>query len=362
MACYNPNMAPSMAKALLAWYRANARALPWRGSGDPYAIWISEIMLQQTRVETVLPYYARWMQRFPTADSVAAARLDEVLRLWEGLGYYRRAVNLHRAARVLVEQHGGTLPRTLEELRRLPGVGRYTAAAIASLAFGQDEVALDGNLRRALARYFDLELDPRTAEGERALLAKARRAQPAGKSAQFNQALMDLAATLCTPRSPACGACPLRSGCLAFRRGTQAARPVRSRRGPLPQRQSVAGVVLQDGAALLLRRESGALLGDLWGFPEGERRPGESGRAALRRILRQRLGVRVQVGPALPALRHSYTHFQVVREAYLCRLAGDLPRRPGQRWVRRRALSRYPMGRLDRSLARLWAEAEDGEG
>jgi len=173
-------MASALAQALLPWFRANGRALPWRGSTDPYAIWVSEVMLQQTRVETVLPYYARWMERFPTLRSVAAAPLDEVLRAWEGLGYYRRAVNLHRAAGIMLAQYKGRLPTSLEQLRRLPGVGRYTAAAIASLAFGQDQLALDGNLRRVLARYFDLELDPRSAQGERRLLAQARPAMPAG--------------------------------------------------------------------------------------------------------------------------------------------------------------------------------------
>jgi len=355
-------MASDLAQWLLPWFRVHGRLLPWRGSTNPYAIWVSEIMLQQTRVETVLPYYARWMKRFPTVRSVAAAPLDEVLRVWEGLGYYRRAVNLHRAAEIVVMQYKGRLPTSLEQLRRLPGVGRYTAAAIASLAFGQDQVALDGNLRRVLARYFDLELDPRSVQGERKLLTQAQPAVPAGESSSFNQALMDLAAAVCTPRAPACGICPLRSGCLAFRRGVQASRPVRRPRGPLPQRRAVAGVVVREEAALLVRRESGGLLGDLWSFPGGELEEGENGRAGLRRILRQMLGVRVRIGQALPELRHSYTHFQVTRQAYLCLLTGDLPARPTLRWVRRRALGRYPMGKLDRSLARQWAEWSGAAG
>jgi len=350
-------MSSALAKALLPWFRAKGRRLPWRGVSDPYAVWISEIMLQQTRVETVLSYYTRWMARFPTIRSVAAAPLHQVLRLWEGLGYYRRAVNLHRAAKVIQQEHGGRLPESLEQLRRLPGVGRYTAAAIASLAFGQDQVALDGNLRRVLARYYDLEFDPRSPEGEHWLLAKARRAQPPGESAAFNQGLMDLAASVCTPRKPACAACPLRSGCLAFRRGVQAERPVRRPRRPMPQRRAVAAVVLREDAALLVRRDSGGLLGNLWGFPESELRSGETGRAAVRRAIKELLGVPVRVGRALPAHEHRYTHFEVTREAYVCRLAGEVPRRPGLRWVRRQALSRYPMGKLDRTLARRWAES-----
>jgi A/G-specific adenine glycosylase len=349
-------MSPALAKALLSWFRANGRTFPWRGTTDPYAVWISEIMLQQTRVETVVPYYNRWMERFPTIRSVADAPLNEVLRQWEGLGYYRRAVNLHRAAKVIQQEHGGRLPESVEQLRRLPGVGPYTAAAIASLAFGQDQVALDGNLRRALARFFDLELDPRSPEGERWLLAKARRASPPGESAAFNQALMDLAATVCTPRNPTCAACPLRSGCRAFRGGAQAERPVRRPRRPLPQRRAVAAVVLREDAALLVRRDPNGLLGDLWGFPESELRSGESGRAAVRRAIKELLGVPVRVGRALPTHEHRYTHFAVTREAYVCRLAGEVTRRAGLRWVRRQALARYPMGKLDRTLARRWAE------
>lgn len=349
-------MPPNLTQPLLAWFRAHARDLPWRGASDPYAIWVSEIMLQQTRVETVLPYYARWLQRFPTVESLAASSLDEVLRAWEGLGYYRRAVNLHRAAQVVVDRHAGRLPRTLEQLCQLPGIGRYTAAAIASLAFGQDQVALDGNLRRVLSRYIDLEIDPRSAQGERALLDAAQQAVPPGESAAFNQALMDLAGAVCTPRAPACGICPLRKGCRARRRGVQDARPIRPRRSPLPQRQAVAGVVLRDGAALIVRRQ-GQLLGGLWAFPDGELQPGEGLIAGLRRVLRHTLGIRVKVGTALPTLQHSYTHFQVTRHAFLCELRGEPPAGEGLRWVRRTRLSRYPMGKLDRSLAQLWAEA-----
>jgi A/G-specific adenine glycosylase len=265
-----------MAKALLAWYRANARALPWRGSADPYAIWISEIMLQQTRVETVLPYYARWMRRFPTADSVADARLDEILQLWEGLGYYRRAVNLHRAARVLVEQHGGQLPGTLEELRRLPGVGHYTAAAIASLAFGQDVVALDGNLRRVLARY-DLELDLRYGAGEQPSRAPSPAGAPAGKSADFNQALWTWRPR-CTRRLRL-RACPLRPGCR--RSSVGAGGPACPQPASSTAPAAVGrGVVLRNGAALLVRRESGSAAGR----PVGISRRASGGRARRARL------------------------------------------------------------------------------
>ena len=191
------------AKALLDWYSEHARDLPWRRTRDPYAIWVAEIMLQQTRVETVIPYYHRWMTRFPNITSLAQATLDEVLRHWEGLGYYRRAHHLHQAAAELLAQHDGLLPLALRDLEALPGIGAYTAAAIAALAFDEDAIALDGNLRRVFARLLNLELDARAPEGERRIRSRAEELLPAGQAASFNQALMDLGAAVCLPRSPA---------------------------------------------------------------------------------------------------------------------------------------------------------------
>ncbi len=195
-------------RRLLAWYRRNARTLPWRNHPDPYAIWVSEIMLQQTRVETVIPYFNRWMQRFPTIKTLAEASEQDVLNSWEGLGYYSRARNLHKAAEVVVEKFNGQLPRNLYALRQLPGIGRYTVGAITSMAFGMDEPTLDGNIRRVLARVFDISMPADSSSGEKALWDLAAQQLPKRKAGDYNQALMDLGATICLPKNPRCLICP----------------------------------------------------------------------------------------------------------------------------------------------------------
>nr|HMN62198.1 A/G-specific adenine glycosylase [Anaerolinea sp.] len=208
-------MLSEVSRRLLAWYRQSARKLPWRGSRDAYAVWVSEIMLQQTRVETVIPYFERWMERFPTLRALAEASEQDVLRVWEGLGYYSRARNLHRAAQRVVEQYGGQVPPARADLERLPGVGAYTAGAIASMAFGLDEAALDGNIRRVLARVFNLDLPARSPAGERRLWELAREHLPPGQAGDYNQAWMDLGASICTPQKPTCLVCPLVEVCQA---------------------------------------------------------------------------------------------------------------------------------------------------
>lgn len=348
-------MSTSKADALLAWYHRSARRLPWRDHPDPYAVWVSEIMLQQTRVETAVPYFEAWMRRFPRVQDLAAAPAQDVLRAWEGLGYYRRAVHLHRAAQQLMSERRGHWPQTADEWRALPGIGSYTAAAIAALAFGQDEIALDGNLRRVLARWIDLELDARSAEGERRLLGAARAALPAGMAAAFNQALMDLGATICTPRAPACHACPVRAVCLARRRGTQEQRPVRRRRSKPPLRQVAAAVLRRNGRVLIARRPEGKLLGGLWEFPGGTREPGESLDACLRRELQEELGITVRVGESLGAFQHAYTHFRVTVTAFECELRRGTPQALEHTrllWIAPGRLGSYPMGKVDRAIAR----------
>jgi len=348
-------MPPSQATALLAWYKRHARRLPWRGHPDPYAVWISEVMLQQTRVETVIPYFEAWMRRFPGVRALAGAPVQEVLRAWEGLGYYRRAVNLHRTARQILSAGTVRWPQTASEWRALPGVGDYTAAAIVALAFGQDEIALDGNLRRVLARWIDLPIDVRSPEGEKRLLAAGRSLLPAGKAAAFNQALMDLGAMICTPRTPACEACPVRSGCLARRRGTQGQRPVRAGRVQVPHRIVAAAVLRRNGRVLIARRPEGGLLGGLWEFPGGKREPGESLQACLRRELREELGIRVEVRESLGAFQHAYSHFSVTVHAFACKLRGGAPKALEHTriaWIALGRLSAYPMGKVDRAIAR----------
>ena len=337
---------------LLAWYAEHGRDLPWRRTRDPYAIWVSEIMLQQTRVETVLPYYLRFMDQYPTVESLAGARLEEVLKLWEGLGYYARARNLHQASRIVSDRFGGELPRSEKELAALPGIGRYTADALGAIVFHRDALALEANLRRVLTRLFELHIDPRRPEGERELRQRGMAILPKGRASEFNQALMDLGARICTPRSPACETCPLASDCLALQHGTQEQLPIRQPRGPLPLRQAVAAVVREGDNLLISRRPENGLLGGLWGFPSGYKEQGESNQAALRRVVKEQLGLEIEVELRLPPLAHAYTHFRVDLQPFTCKVrSSDLREREDVRWVKLHELGDVPMGKLDRMLA-----------
>jgi A/G-specific adenine glycosylase len=341
--------------ALLAWYSDHARNLPWRHTHDPFAIWVAEIMLQQTRDETVIPYYERWMKRFPSVMDLAGADIDEVLRHWEGLGYYRRALNLHRAAVLVVEQYGGQLPKTLTALKTLPGIGAYTAAAIGALAFNIDAIALDGNLRRVFARLLDLEIDPRQPEGERRIRAWAEDLLPNGQASAFNQGLMDLGAMVCLPRVPLCEDCPLSTWCLAYEHGTQPIRPVKKPKEPIPHYFAAAGVLRREDKVLIGRRPEDKLLGGLWEFPGGKQDPNESLDQCLRRELKEELGVDVNVGANIGEFDHAYTHFRITVHAFFVEIIVGEPEPLDHAklvWVRPSQLVQYPMGKIDRAIAR----------
>jgi A/G-specific adenine glycosylase len=348
-------MPTEIARRLLDWYAGAARSLPFRGHPDPYAVWVSEIMLQQTRVETVIPYFNRWMSRFPSIAALAAADEQEVLQAWEGLGYYSRARNLHRAARQVVSEYGGELPPTRAELEQLPGIGRYTAGAIASIAFGQDEPALDGNIRRVFARLYDLAIPARSPQGDRLLWGYVRDNLPPGQAGDFNQAVMDLGATICTPRSPRCLICPVSENCLARANGTQEQRPVLPERKATPHITVTAAVLARGGQVLLAQRPADGLLGGMWEFPGGKQEPGETLPECLAREIREELGIPIQVGEAFGVYEHGYTHFHVTLHAFRCRLAGEEPQalHAAQiRWVRPDEMKDYPMGKIDRRIAR----------
>jgi A/G-specific adenine glycosylase len=344
-----------VAQLLLDWYALHARSLPWRSEQpDPYQVWVSEIMLQQTRVETVIPYFERWLELFPHLPALAQADEQTVLRAWEGLGYYSRARNLHRAAQIVVSEYGGQLPQDAAELAKLPGIGRYTAGAIASIAFGKDEPALDGNLRRVAARVFDMPLPARSPQGERRLEELLRAHMPSGQAGRYNQALMDLGALVCTPRDPACTACPLRMVCAACRLGLQSQRPVLPKRPPVPHYLVTAAVIRRGGRVLLTRRPAKGLLGGLWEFPGGKLEPEETLAECLQREIREELGAAIRVGSQVGVYRHAYTHFKVTLHAFEAELLDGEPR-PLQadalEWVPESALAAYPMGKIDRQIA-----------
>jgi A/G-specific adenine glycosylase len=355
-------MSSTIAQALLAWYAEHTRDFPWRRRRDPYAVWISEVMLQQTRAETVVPYYLRWMDRFPTVEALAAASRDEVLGMWEGLGYYRRAHNLHQAAHILLAEYDGKLPGAVDKLRHLPGIGPYTAAAIAAIAFNQDVIAIDGNLRRVISRLIDLAIDPRSPEGERHLRSWALGELPSGRSSIFNQALMDLGSMVCVPRTPNCGVCPLARSCLAFQRGVQDARPVRPPRKQIPHITAAAAVLRQGERVLIGRRQEGVLLGGLWEFPGGRLEPEESLESCLRREIGEEIGVEIEVGVRLGAFNHAYSHFRVTVHAFECELIKGEPQAIEHseiRWVSPERLREYPMGKIDRTIAHTILENPD---
>jgi A/G-specific adenine glycosylase len=254
---------------LLQWFDRTGRALPWREQKprNPYHVWVSEIMLQQTRVDTVKTYFTEWMRRFPTIDALARAPEEEVLRLWQGLGYYSRARNLHRAAREVLLQWGGTLPRTREALRTLPGIGDYTAGAICSMAFGQKTPAVDGNLLRVLARLYALDEDVLSLAGRRKITGLAEKVIPAARPGDFNEALMDLGALICIPLNPHCDQCPLAAYCQGFQQHRASELPVRKKKAPQKEFHAVCLLVQQENAILLHKRPDKGLLASLWELP-----------------------------------------------------------------------------------------------
>jgi A/G-specific adenine glycosylase len=336
---------PRIREALLAWYDANHRRLPWRETIDPYRIWVSEVMLQQTRVETVLRYYPAFTARFPDIRSLAEADLEEVLKLWEGLGYYARARNIHRAARRVVDQHGGIVPRDPVAFRALPGVGEYISAAVLSISFGLPSAVVDGNVRRFLSRLLAIDRplnDPRALKRIRTtadhLLDRDR---PGG----FNQAMMEAGARICRPRSPDCASCPVAEFCRANRTGRTSEYPIRVKKRPLPEHRIVVGVVRKGSRLLITRRPLDGLLGGLWEFPGGKIRDGESPAAACVREIAEETGLSVEIESHLTSVRHAYSHFRIVMEVYRCRCRSGKVRLAGPvdfRWITPGEIDRYP--------------------
>ena len=309
----------AFARRLVRWQARHGRHdLPWQRTRDPYRIWLSEVMLQQTQVATVIPYYKRFLARFPDVKSLAAAALEDVLTLWSGLGYYARARNLHAAARVVVAEHRGRFPRSREALASLPGLGRSTAAAIAVFAFGRREAILDGNVRRVLARHFAVRGVPGEKRIERRLWALSESQLPAKSVETYTQALMDLGAGVCTRTRPACPKCPLKQTCSGCAQGKAEAYPEPRPRKKRPERETSMLLLVRDGEVLLEKRPPTGVWGGLWCFPEIE--PGSEKLAGKRR---------------LPVLRHEFTHFTLNITPLLCILDSASPcaAEPGQIWL-----------------------------
>lgn len=331
--------------ALLAWFASNARELPWRRTRDPYAIWVSEVMLQQTRVEAVKPYYARFLERFPSVEALARAPLDEVLGSWSGLGYYRRARLLHRGAMHVAEVHGGRVPGDVEAIRAIPGVGAYTTGAIASQAFGLEAPLVDGNVARVLSRLFLVEQDPRRGEGHARVWSLAGELVRGPDPAALNNALMELGALVCVPKSPRCGGCPVRDLCLADAAGRAGELPIVAEKKARPTVVEAAFVLAVDGGVVLAKRGEEGLFGGLWEPPRLE----GGTRAEAARAITALLGVE----PSLSRRRarvveHVLTHRTLrvsVYEGTLAERPTKISRAHRDRYV---ALAVVPIGEIER--------------
>jgi len=339
---------------LLAWFAANRRPLPWRQDYQPYHVWISEVMLQQTQMGRGVEYFRRWISRFPDVAAVAAAERDELLQYWEGLGYYSRLDNLHRAAQAIMARHGGTIPSQLEELQQLPGIGGYTAAAIASIAFGRDVAVVDANVTRLFARLLDLGQPLHGGAGRRLVEKIAATLLPHGRARDYNQAVMELGALLCTPKLPRCPACPLAALCLARERGTVDLRPApraTATKSDLPM--AAVALITADGRVLLRQRPAKGMWAGLWEFPGLVLQPGEDAALAITQEARRLTGADVVLAK-LARIEHHHTRYRVLLDGYLCRLTVNPEDTPaGCRWVKMGELGTYALSAGHRRLAGL---------
>lgn len=329
---------------LLQWYQKEGRSLPWRETRDPYAIWVSEIMLQQTQVKTVLPYYEHWLTQFPTLEALATAPQEHVLKAWQGLGYYARARNLHRAAQLVVAQHQGQFPRNLAQAMQLPGIGKTTAGGILSSAFNQPHAILDGNVKRVLTRLIALERLPSKALKQ--LWAVSEHVLDPHNPRDFNQALMDLGATLCVPKQPQCPQCPWQVHCRATQLNLQDQLPMKEEKAAIPHKHIGVAVIWNDAGQILIdRRRQEGLLGGMWEFPGGKIEPGETVEQCIRREIQEELGIEVAVGNRLITIDHAYSHFRVTLNVHHCQHVSGEPQ-PLEcdevKWVAVEELDHYP--------------------
>jgi len=338
-------------RRLLAWFRRHARELPWRQSTDAYRVWVSEIMLQQTQVETVKPYFARFVARFPTVATLAAAPEQEVLRHWEGLGYYRRARQLHRAAQQMVAEHDGEFPSDPEAVRRLPGIGRYTAGAILSIAFDQRQPIVEANTIRLYARLLGFDGDPFSSAGQQLLWSFAADILPAKSPGEFNQALMELGSLICTPRTPNCEACPALGLCPTQRSGLQSQIPRPKKKPVFEELREVAVVVRRQRQLLLRQCAAGERWAGLWDFP---RFPYAAADDHVPAQVQSLTGVRIGVATQVATLKHGVTRYKITLECLTApAVGGRLLRGQAVRWVTLDELEHYPLSTTGRKICQL---------
>lgn len=350
----SPYLKAGFAQALTDWYKVEHRVLPWRETTDPYAIWLSEIMLQQTQVKTVLDYYRRFLTQYPTLQALAQAPPDDVMKLWEGLGYYARCRNLQKAAQHIVEKHNGIFPNTLEEVEALPGIGRSTAGAILTFAYGQKHPLLDGNVKRVISRIFDMDQDvQQTAVINEMWQASETLLSESEEPHLYNQAIMELGATVCLPQNPRCLLCPVKPFCQACARGTQHDRPVKAAKAKTPHHTIAVGVIWKDDQVFIQQRPEGGLLGGLWEFPGGKQETDESLTDTVLREIKEELGIQIEVGELITSVKHAYTHFKITLHAYHCQyVSGELQPQAAQawRWVTPSELPLYAFPKANKTV------------
>jgi A/G-specific adenine glycosylase len=333
---------------LLRWFEKNARDLPWRRTRDPYAIWVSEIMLQQTQVNTVIPYYQNFLKAFPTRNHLARADLSEVLKVWEGLGYYSRARNLHRASQIVSNHFKGKIPDNLMDLRTLPGIGRYTAGAILSIAFNKEAPVLDGNVKRVLSRLFAIADPTGRGKTEARLWHLSESLLPKGEASSFNQGLMDLGATTCTPKEPECSKCPLCRLCKGKASGEPERFPTKAIRKKIPHIEAISAVIRENEKVFLRQRPPKGLLGGLWEFPNWPIEEKKDPQEVLRLKVKSEIGLRVKPQELIGSFRQTFSHFKLTLQVFHCR---PLNRKVRAKWVPIQKLHAFPMSRIHRRIA-----------
>jgi A/G-specific adenine glycosylase len=310
---------------LIAWYLVNQRQLPWRETNDPYQIWVSEVMLQQTKVKTVIPFYIKFLKTFPTIKELARADLNKVLKAWEGMGYYARARNLHTSAKIIIKEYKGIIPGEKKNFLKLPGVGEYIASAVLSIAFGHAHAVVDGNVKRVLARIFRIDSPINQSKSHIVFKQEATRLMGNADSANFNQAIMELGALICSPKKPNCKPCPIHQNCFAFLHHMTDQFPKRIKSKPVPTFKIAVGVVRHNHKMLITRRNPKGLLGGLWEFPGGKLNIGESAQAACIREIYEETRLKIEVDSFITQVKHAYTHFKIVMDIFYCRyISGDV--------------------------------------
>jgi A/G-specific adenine glycosylase len=339
---------------LLNWYRDHKRQTLWRDSSDPYHIWISEIMLQQTRVDQMGAYFERFIAAFPTVESLAAASGDEVLKVWEGLGYYARARNMHKAAKRITFELAGQIPDTYDGLIDLPGVGEYTAAAVSSIAFDRDHPVLDGNVIRVLCRLLRIEADPRRVQTKTELIAAGEALLLRGQAGDFNQAMMELGARVCTPKKPSCLACPVGNSCRARAElDDPTSLPCKVPKKHKPHYQVAAGIISKGNQLLIAQRPAKGMLGGLWEFPGGKQEEGETLEECIVREIREELGIEIEVVERLTSVEHAFSHFSITLHAMAARYVSGEPQTLGcadWKWIAPEELDQFALPRADRLI------------